>query len=668
MKLPLRAPGPALAGTGVVLIALALLVDWSTNWVRAMLIAPGILATALSSPALRHRLRILLDRSVDQEASANARLSSHSSLFVVYGIWCALVLSFVEGAFWTFEKVSGHEVVGLRYLWNLPLGYLLIFGCVGLLMTIAAQRLPAHRAFSWMIGTSALIVFSAILFLAGRLHHAAVGLLAGGLAVQVAKRSRRHAHLFHLLVGWTAPWLALVVVGSAAVSVAWRYRTEQAAVAALPPAVEGQPSILLITLDTVRAQSMSLYGYSRATTPNIDRFAARGVVFDSALSTAPWTLPSHASLFTGRYPHELTAGYTTALDATYPTIAEVLQRHGYMTAAFVANDVYGPAEFGLARGFIHYEDVRSSPTAVLKATSLGKTLLSDLDLESRFGGHDTFGLKSAEQVGDDFLTWLEGRDDKRPFFAFLNYFDAHDPYFSPSQFGTMFSPTQPRGDLQSRPLNEWSSTDIRELNDAYDGAIAYLDHRLGVLLQELEDRRLLENTIVVITSDHGEHFGEHGLLLHGASLYRPVLHVPLLVVYQGLVPAGGRVPSTVSLRDVSATVLDLAGLARATELPGRSLAPSWTESRPVLPSDNLPVFSEVEQAAWSPEGYPARTGSLESVVFGQFQYIRNNGSGREELYDVSADAEQAVDLSTERPEKVNELRRLMHDFRNTPTP
>jgi arylsulfatase A-like enzyme len=191
------------------------------------------------------------------------------------------------------------------------------------------------------------------------------------------------------------------------------------------------------------------------------------------------------------------------------------------------------------------------------------------------------------------------------------------------------------------------------LNAAYDGTLASLDHQLGLLFAELDRRAELANTIVVITSDHGELFGEHGLMEHSNSLYLDVLHVPLVIVHPPKVPANVRVPQRVSLRDLPETMIDLAGLAETHAFPGASLARMWAATPPAQDV----VLSETNQAhSVYPDSYPARKGRMQSLFTGDFHYIKNLGDGREELYDLAADPRELRDLSSERKDALQSYR------------
>ncbi len=206
-------------------------------------------------------------------------------------------------------------------------------------------------------------------------------ILAAGLAVQTTRVILHNPDVARRLIRRSSPlfFVCFVLVGSA-VWVSGSRPDARLPTAEVDSGSRRFPNVLLITLDTVRAANLSLYGYSRQTTPNLDRFAKRGVVFDKAFATAPWTLPSHASLFTGRWPHELSTDYTVPLDGTHPTLAEYLSRQGYRTAGFVANLGYCSFGTGLARGFEHYEDYRRSLGQIASSSTLVRKVANNFNL------------------------------------------------------------------------------------------------------------------------------------------------------------------------------------------------------------------------------------------------------------------------------------------------
>ncbi len=266
--------------------------------------------------------------------------------------------------------------------------------------------------------------------------------------------------------------------------------------------------------------------------------------------------------------------------------------------------------------------------------------------------------KDAGSINRSFLDWVARRPQPvRPFFAFLNYFDAHAPYVLPAGAGYRFG-VVPRQASDFIFLTEWwESLDklglrpvYRELaRDSYDNCIAFLDEQVGVLLRELNRRGVLDQTWLVVTADHGEGMGEHRLFDHGESLYGQEIHVPLVIVPPAGLRAARVVHETVSLRDLPATILDVLGLADGSPFPGRSLATLWREPAPHRePAEPEPVLSELPR----PNPYdpnhgrsPAKKGPLVAIAGGDFVYIRNQGDRTEELYNERADPGETRDLS-----------------------
>jgi arylsulfatase A-like enzyme len=288
------------------------------------------------------------------------------------------------------------------------------------------------------------------------------------------------------------------------------------------------PNLIIIMLDTVRAKSLAPYGYNHITTPNIDDFVSKNaVIYTQARSTSSWTLPSHASLFTGRLPSEHNADYprsgrntSTVTDILYPaqrlgpelpTLAELLAQRGYQTGAIAANCAYLSYQFGLDRGFEHYDD--RAPAMIRPYMSLAQILGFSLETGQ-------LGYRDAETITDTSLAWLAKKRLDAPFFLFVNYLDAHYPYIPPRAFRELFSTDQPRNVLQPH-------VGIWELQ--YDRSLRYLDHHVGRLLSYFNEHNMLDKTVIIITSDHGEAFGEHGFNGHGQTLYEEEIKVPLYV-------------------------------------------------------------------------------------------------------------------------------------------
>ncbi|HXE57980.1 MAG TPA: sulfatase [Gemmatimonadales bacterium] len=542
-------------------------------------------------------------------------------------VWFAVAAGLVEAGITLARQFVLREFVWTPWLvvWAAPAAYLALSAGPAALVACLGGAFPACRRLDWMVLVGAATgCWGLLLFLLGRwLHPAALALLALGIALQVARAVRRRPPALLLLVRRTTLPLVLVLALAAAATAAVRALRERILLATLPPARPGAPNVLLIILDTVRADRLSLYGHERPTTPALERWADRGVVFEQAWSTAPWTLPSHASIFTGRYPHELAADWLEPLEAGVPTLAEIFRAHGYATAGFAGNLLYTGYESGLARGFAHYEDFPLTFTQFRLSSELGQQY-ERWSTGWRRAKRATAERRAADVTGP-FLRWVDRAP--RPFFVFLNYFDAHKPYRPSPETLRRFDAGSPQ-------------------EDKYDALLAELDRELDRLLRELEHRGLLRHTLVVLTSDHGELFGEHGLSGHGNALYAPLLHVPLVIWYEGRVPAGVRVAGGVSLRDLGRTILDLAGV-EAGRFPGRSLAPTWGGDRSPAVAPTSPRFAAVSRGIRTEPHEPVTRGDMRSLAAGRLHYILN-GDGTEELYDLVTDPAEARNLAETR--------------------
>ena len=581
--------------------------------------------------------------------------------------WCALVMGLIEAAILAIKRVGQPLMkLGPDYMWMGPLALLIIFVALGLILLLAGRFSPRLDVENATIFSCVTLGSMDLLILIPGLHHAASLALAAGFSFQILRVIRRRRESFQRLVRRTLPFIVgLMFLLSFGPHAALLMR-EKRVLAALPPPPPQAANLLVITLDAVRAANMSLYGYMRQTTPRIAALAERSITFDRALSTAPWTLPSHAGIFTGHWYHELSADYEKPLDAAYPTLAEFLSGRGYRTAGFVGNLGYCGTETGLSRGFAHYEDYPLSWGQLASSSGLTRTFLDNFRLRRMVENDQHLNRMTADALNDNVLRWID-RDRAQPFFVFLNYFDAHDPYLPPPPFDSKFGPGRKNG--KHSPLHHWlynpavghrplDQPTVQEEIDAYDGAVAYLDNRLGVLLDGLKERGLLGNTLVVITADHGEEFGEHRVFEHGYSLYGPSINVPLVVSFPGRLPAR-RIGPPVSLRDLPATITDLLGL-RDAPFPGASLKRFWENlsgSTAVVPS---PVLAELNFARRQPDWFPISKGDMKSVVSAGLHYIRN-GDGSEELYDYQGDPWERANLApdAEHHSDLEQLRGLL---------
>jgi arylsulfatase A-like enzyme len=565
-------------------------------------------------------------------------------------IWLGLLAGLIEGSFMLIRKSVFHAetAMGPNILWMAPVAdlvWLLIPGLVlALVVTVWRARIAVSLAvFVLTFGAGIAVTFLAIL----DLHTYALIIIALGIAVQSTRWIMAHQAGFARFLRRGVPvMIGLTILAAVGVIGGTRFM-ERRTIGRLPAPAKGAPNILLLVLDTARALSMSLDGYNRPSTPQLERFARTGINFVEARSPSSWTLPSHASMFTGRLPHILSTGFKTPLDTTYRTLAEELSSHGYVTAGFVANLHYTSRDFGLDRGFTHYADYGISKGEIFLNSSIGRFLAVRPGFRKLIHFQDIIARKNAATVNRDLLAWLGSRDKDRPFFSFLNYYDAHEPYFPPPEWDRKFASNTPRKPFLTdqsirggRRVGKTRMTpaEIEREHDAYVAGLAYLDDEIGKLLEAMKQRGDLENTLVIITSDHGEQFGEHGYFVHNNSLYSPVMKVPLIISFPSHVPPNVENRARLNLVDLPATIFDLAGITPSTPFPGSSLRRLW--EGPSAGSASDPMMFEVITS-----GIPAgKVEELRSVIWGDDEYFRHE-DGKEEVYNITLDPEEATDLA-----------------------
>ena len=529
-----------------------------------------------------------------------------------------------------------------EFAWLSLGGYLVWFLMLALPLAVVSLVLARirRRAVGLRLVASifAWLAALAILLLYQKIHPVSQLVLALGIGTVVGSRiaangARGMRWVRRVAVGGT------VALGTVGLLTGGRLSSADAPASPAGGAAPDAPNIILLILDTVRASSMSLYGYQRPTTPVLDSLARESTVFDAAYATAPWTAPSHASMMTGLWASQAGADYLNPMFDSVTTVAQVLAGRGYVSGGFMANTGYAGYQLGISRGFTHYEDFPFSFQQALWSTTLSQTGSGRLLLESVLEGERwkvrqaltrpnlrTETVRKSEPltaatIARNFFVWRDG-EARRPYFAMLNFMDAHAPYEPPDGYGTRFNS---------------GKTEL----DRYDGGIAYEDSIIGSIVERLRARGDLERTILVVTSDHGEQFGEHGLDSHGNSLYLPLLHVPLMVYAPGRAPAGQRVRSLVSLRDLAATLVDVAG-APAGALPGSSLARAWTSSGN---ADLGPIIAEAAAVVNPSKVNLTRFGPMKSAIDSAGHYIFY-GNGTEQLFDWRTDSGEVDDRST----------------------
>ena len=593
---------------------------------------------------------------------------------LILSAWCGLFGGLLEvGARVLCRWIDPpNRLYGLsrHFIWLVPLSTLLFFSAMGSCLALGTKVWPRRGAWLSTRFLCFWTVLPVLIVASPQIYSAAWAIVALGSATLVAPALEWHAERLRrrLLLSFPALLGLVVVLATVVFGGDWlKLRLE----ANRPSPSADAPNVLLIVLDTVRADRLSVYGYVRPTAPAIERLARRGIRFDEALAAAPWTLASHASLFSGRWPHELGVKWLTPLPRTYPSLAEYLGSRGYATAGFVANKLYCSYETGLDRGFTHYEDYVLEQLMPLRTAwlvdhflngvvDLGQLVGRKLDIgpfrptmqESRLAS--LFSVvnprKNARDVSRGFLDWLAYRPGPaRPFFAFLNFYDAHAPYVLPGGAEYRFGlKPQKMADFVFL-VDYWQSVDKLMLRpiyrnlaqDCYDNCVTYLDEQLGQLFDELARRGVLDRTLVIVTSDHGEGLGDHGLFDHGESVYRNEIRVPLLIVPPARDRAQRVVPDTVSLRNLPATIVELVGLQAGAPFTGQSLARLWdgSPSPPGLVAAGEAICELSSPNPFNPNQgrSPAYRGPLIALAEGDFVYIRKLGDGSEELFNKRDD-------------------------------
>jgi arylsulfatase A-like enzyme len=461
----------------------------------------------------------------------------------------------------------------------------------------------------------------------------------GLMAVLVSLWARKHAQKVARIVRQTLPWITVTVLASFAAIPLYRLEAEHRATSIAPRAAKSLPNIVLIVVDGLRADHLSCYRYERLTSSNIDQLATKGVLFENAIAPSSWTLPSHASMFTGLYPNQHRAQrFQDQLAADVPTIAEELARAGYRTGAFSGSGFFTRRE-GFSRGFIEFEDFLSSPTQALSQVHYIDSVIGHL----RKAGwvDENFGHPPGVNMNESAIRWID--KNPQPFFFVVNYFEVHQPNWIPQPWRNRFSAGQTsRNSIsdESRLTLSQVTPQIQRKIDEYDGAIAYDDDRLQRLMDELRRRHLMDNTLLIVTADHGEGLGEHGLFKHGTALYYPLIHVPLIFYWPTHLPAGLRIKRPVSIKDIPATILDLLGAPKG-QLPGESVAAFWNGQTPPdqWPMPLSELVRERQLSGKSSDG-PAE---IESIVSPEFQLILDPREGPS-LYNWQIDPQERDNL------------------------
>ncbi|MFT4571085.1 MAG: arylsulfatase A-like enzyme [Hyphomicrobiaceae bacterium] len=384
--------------------------------------------------------------------------------------------------------------------------------------------------------------------------------------------------------------------------------------------VAGKQNVLLISLDSLRADHVHCYGYERETSPTIDRLAAEGVRFANAISTSSWTLPAHLTMFTSRYQTSHGVAVDThTLNSSIPTLGEIMKAAGYATAGFISGP-YVAGHYGYDRGMDTYVDLSQG---------------YDHRAEAR-------ATIASPAINEHALDWLAEHHEE-PFFLFLHYFDIHYDFIPPPPYDSMFDPDYTGtmdGTLfiERKDVNaDMNPRDLEHIKALYDGEIRFTDEHVGLILDRLRDYGVLDNTLVVLVSDHGDEFFEHGNKGHHRTVYDEVLRVPFVVRLPGGDRAGTVIEDQASLVDVMPTILGHTGIAGPPHMEGRNILRT-----PHADNKREAVYAEF----YDKRGFNVQVArrTLQSKVIQHFNRITHPSSDAVEFYDIAADPDEQHDL------------------------
>lgn len=436
-----------------------------------------------------------------------------------------------------------------------------------------------------------------------------------------------------------------------------------------------KPNIILISIDTLRADHVSCYGYKRHTTPCLDQIAEEGVLFEKSYTTAAWTPPGHGSMLTGLYPSQHGAMGKNKIRKAVPTLAEKLMNNGYITAGFVNNSQVGEL-VGLNRGHQTFNELWkgiASKTIIDRGMRyVYRKAIKTLHRSDKGAGKTIRHVKS----------WL--KDNVHcdvPFYLFIHFIEPHNPLNPPNPFRSKFLKEVSRNGynknivklVANNPLIclsddiKPSPVDMNLIRALYDAEIAYTDYKIKELMNYLKELKVYDNTLIIITSDHGEHFGEHGLYSHVASLYEPVLHVPLIMRYPNVFKRGIRDIHIVQTIDIFPTVMEIIQI-NDDNFKSNSIGRSLVNAGSTVPyhdyiiaewEGRIPEFVE-DRIGKKDENidWDRFTKKLTMIREDNYKYILGS-NGSEELYDLASDRAEIKNLVLERKDVVEDLRQKL---------
>ena len=467
------------------------------------------------------------------------------------------------------------------------------------------------------------------------------------------------------------------------------------------------PNIVLAVMDSARAKNISCYGYHKETTPHIDRIAEDSSIYENAIASAPWTVPSHASLFTGAYSRKHNAhSKNKYLDDRYATLQGTLEKHGYETIG-ISSNIWLSESFGFTRGFSEFKHVwqlfqgvdnaeigdawrsarglRASLSSVWKALgdnafSRGSALLKsgfNRVYDQHFFTRYDSGARRINKIAKKWISQRIGGE--RPFYMFINYMDTHGAYDAPEPYKFMYLPAgvDKRKATQVANMGHWEyvmggyeldGSEHKTLEAMYNGELAYTDYRVNELCDFLSDKGILENTLLIITSDHGDELGEHNLLYHSLCLYDTILRVPLIIRYPEFFKRGAAIKEQVQLLDIFPTILDMLGLHEdMSDMDGRSFLGG--SQREIAIAEYFGFHRTVERIK---ELFPGLNHDVLEKYDRRLKVIRTNEhkfiqvpNDTDELYDLNSDPGEQRNIIHEKEEIAEELRGKLKEWESS---
>jgi len=438
---------------------------------------------------------------------------------------------------------------------------------------------------------------------------------------------------------------------------------------------DSKPNIILLVIDTLRSDRLSCYGYEKSTTPNIDAFAKESVLFENAIASSCWTLPSQASMFTGLFPSEHgAADGNLYLDEKIPTLTELLKKYGYSNYAYSVSNGWLTGATNFTRGFDYIEQFRKQGP---KPKSILKRIFREIDrrLKAKDAAYSARVSREAKEV------IKKNVSQNKPFFMYIDLMDTHMPYKPAKKFMKKFRLNKANSsevaflqdkfkEYRAKP-ESLDENQLDLLNKLYDASVATVDKRLRGLLKFVSSKKLRDNTIVIITSDHGECLGEHGLLGHWFSLHDTLLKVPLILKYpQHLTPT--RISQQVQQRDLFYTILDLVGYRGDKSENDQILKNSYLSALERGGLFDEYAFAEHASAKMNLQQILNHNPDFndqklicnkQAIRTNQYKYIWY-GSGHEELFDLNNDANEKINIIDDKPNQAAIFRDKLEQVRS----